>query len=178
MQLLAAVRYRPDQRVDAVLEEVVRSLVDRGVRVAGYLQRETPPVDGCCSTMHLEDVETGDQVRISQALGTGSRGCRLDPQGLEHATGLLLSRLEDGADLIVLNRFGKGESDGRGFRAVVEAAFARQMPVLTAVHDNYADAWRAFGGGLSVELPLDRAAIMQWSAAVGIPSDQRKEMTG
>ena len=96
MHSLAAVRYRLDQRVDALLEAVARCLSGRGGRVEGYLQRETPATEGCCSTMDLDDIETGETMRILQTLGTGSRGCRLDPQGLENATGLLLARLGDG----------------------------------------------------------------------------------
>jgi len=76
---LAAVRFGDGDTVDALFETVVRTLQARSHHVAGYLQRETPDGEDCCSIMHLENVSTGERTRFSQALGPGSKGwCRLD----------------------------------------------------------------------------------------------------
>ena len=120
---IAAVRFSGGDNVDEVLETVVRAVQSRGYPVAGYLQRETPDGPGCCSATFLEDVSSGEQLRITQALGAGSRGCRLNPQALADVSGRLLSVVDANTDLLVLNRFGKGESDGHGFRSVIESAY-------------------------------------------------------
>ena len=62
-----------------------------------------------------------------------------------------------------LNRFGKGESEGQGFRAVIEDACMRGIPVLTAVREAYVEAWEAFAGDLGLLLPPDRAAVTGWT---------------
>lgn len=54
---------------------------------------------------------------------TGAKGCRLDPRALAALSGSLLGELDAGTQLLVLNRFGKGESEGHGFRAVIEQVF-------------------------------------------------------
>jgi len=162
---LAAVRFGEGDAVDALFESAVRALRARSRDVAGYLQRETPDGQDCCSIMHLEDVSTGERIRFSQALGPGSKGCRLDPQALAEASGRLISTIGPHTDLIVLNRFGKGEADGHGFRNVIERASDLGVPVLTAVREAFEPAWDEFTGGLGVILPADPALVTRWAAA-------------
>lgn len=170
---VAAVRFDGGDGIDALLETVVRALGARGHEVAGYLQRETDDGPGCCSIMHLEDISTGEQVRISQALGAGSRGCRLDPQALAEVSGQLRSAIGPETDLVVLNRFGKGESDGHGFRSVIETACDLGVPVLTAVRDTYEPAWVDFTAGSGTFLPADHDAIVRW--VIAAVSERRRK---
>ena len=164
--LLAAIRYTRDDAIDELLETLVRGFQARGMRVAGFIQRETEAGPDCCATTQLEDVTTGEWHLISQALGSGAKGCRLDPQALA----LLCARLEDelarGAGLLVINRFGRGESEGHGFRAAIERALLAGIPVLAAVQDGYLPAWQAFVGDCGTTLPAARAEIEAWAAAV------------
>lgn len=160
---LAAVRFGDKDRIDELLETVARSVQARGCSVAGFLQRETPDGPGCCPATFLESIATGEQTRISQALGAGSRGCRLDPCALAGVTGHLLADLDAGTQLLVLNRFGKGESDGHGFRSVIEKACGLGVPVLTTVRATYEPAWNAFADGLGVFLVPEIAHVRQWT---------------
>ena len=105
-------------------------------------------------------------MRITQALGRGSIGCRLDPRALVELSGALLSELDSGVDLLVLNRFGKGESEGQGFRTVIEKGFQTGIPVLTAVRDTYAGAWAAFGGEISETLAPHPDSVLAWCRTV------------
>ncbi len=159
--LLAAVSFGPEDRLDEVLEQVVRALKARRARVAGCLQREIVE-QGCCSLNHLENIADGRRILISQPLGAGSKGCRLDPRGLAEASACLLGELDGLPDILVLNRFGKGEADGQGLRAVIEKAFASGIPVLTAVRGLYLPAWTDFTGGLAATLRPDRDRILGW----------------
>ncbi len=163
---LAAIRYGHDDPVDALLEAVVRDLQTQGVRVAGYVQRETDAGENCCAIMHLEDVTSGERHVISQALGTGAKGCRLDPQALAGLCGLLDAALARGPDVLVLNRFGKGEAEGHGFRAAIERAIVEGVPVLVAVQDAYLPAWQEFAGDYAVTLPPVRAEVDGWARSV------------
>lgn len=163
--LFAAVRYRRDDAVDAVLETMARGLQARGARVAGFIQRETDTGADCCPTTHLEDLATGERHLISQPLGNGSKGCRLDPRALAGLCGQLDAALARGADILVLNRFGKGEAEGHGFRAAIERALVAGTPVLTAVQDAYLPAWRDFSGECGTMLAPAPAEIEAWARA-------------
>ncbi len=89
------------QPVDAVLEKVARNVQRVGTKLVGYLQRETAIPGNCCSRMYLENVNSTAQYSISQSLGPGSTGCRLDPQGLADAAGHILTEVEDAAELLI-----------------------------------------------------------------------------
>lgn len=68
------------------------------------------------------------------------------------------------ADLAIANRFGPLEAAGEGLAAEMLAVMAEGIPFLTIVADDYLPAWRHFTGGMSIELPADRAALDAWFA--------------
>lgn len=162
---LAAIAVNDRTAVDALFDRVIATLRAEGFCIAGYVQRETPDARECCPETLVEDVETGALVRISQALGAGSKGCRLDPQALAGVAGAALARLDTPPDLMVLNRFGKGESEGRGLRVVFEKALELEIPVLTCVKENYRPAWVDYAGELAGTLPADEDAVLAWCRA-------------
>lgn len=114
--------------------------------------------------MDLHVIGPGRIVRISQNLGTLAKGCRLDPAGLEQAVGLVEATLDAGVRprLLIVNKFGKQEIDGRGFRPVIGRALAEGIAVLTAVNGASLAGFRAFAGGMEEEVPLDVTAILDW----------------
>ncbi|WP_419913209.1 DUF2478 domain-containing protein [Hoeflea sp.] len=163
---LAAIRFGKDFHVDGVFDTAIAALRAEGLRIVGFVQRETPDPTTCCDITYLEDIVTGQRHRISQALGAGSRGCKLDPQALADVCGDLVGTLEERVDLLILNRFGKGESDGHGFRVVIEKALDLGIPVLTAVRDTYEPAFEEFAGDLAILLPAEHGAVVGWGKAV------------
>ncbi|MCB2076096.1 MAG: DUF2478 domain-containing protein [Hyphomicrobiales bacterium] len=160
---LSAVRFGDGDRIDELLEAVACTVRARGYTVAGYLQREICDGPGCCPATFLENIANGEFLRISQDLGPGSRSCRLDPRALADVTGKLLASLDANTQLLVLNRFGKGESDGHGFRSAIERACELGVPVLNAVRASYEPAWNAFAGGFGAFLVPDAAIATQWA---------------
>ena len=158
---LAAIVFDRTSGIDALLETIVHHLKGRGLRVAGYLQFEELQ-SGSCTLHHVESISDGHRICISQPLGAGSRGCRLDPRGLAEASGHLLRELDETTDLLVLNRFGKGEADGQGLRAALQKAFDMQVPILTAVRALYLPAWEAFAGEMATPLSPDLETVLEW----------------
>ncbi len=147
---------------DRCLREVAETLRDAGLKVAGAVQSnvETDPAYKCQMDLHIL---TGDQViRISQDLGALSKGCRLDPDGLERAVGLVAASLEQDPEVLILNKFGKQELDGRGFRPVVGEALLAGIPVLTAVNAGNVAQFREFAGDMGEQLPADTAILQEW----------------
>ena len=172
--LLAAISCSKDELVDRVLEDAVHTLQATGYRIGGYFQRQVLTTDGCCAPMYLEHIQSGEWSCISQSLGAGARGCRLDPRAVAKLSASLLVELDASMQLLVLNRFGKGESEGQGFRAVIEHAFQSGIPVLTAVRPSYVQAWRTFGGDYAEELQLDGGDVIAWCLSA---LDMAKEPT-
>ena len=158
---LAAIRYAPGVAVDGLLQDVIEQLATEGLRLGGLVQQAHPEGGECCASMHLCDIRDGTRMGISQDLGAGATGCRLDPAALADVA-MHVERALDDSEILVLNRFGKAEAEGQGLRSVIQKAVASGIPVLMAVKDEHADAWARFHGGLGVALPADFFAILDW----------------
>lgn len=155
---------------DRLLAEVAERLAARGWPLAGVVQINTDRGgEGPCD-MDLSVLGRGARVRISQSLGSGSSGCRLDPDGLETAVGLVAATLEQAPRLLILNKFGKAEIEGRGFRPLIGEALAAGIPVLTGVKPLNLEGFRAFAGGLETALDGDVEAVLRWCEAVAEPT--------
>ena len=161
---IAAVRFDHGD-IDGFLAEIAQSLALSGLRVRGALQSRGLAAGDChCADMELTTLHSGNIFRISQPLGNGSRGCRLDPDALSKCSVFLEAELRRGADLLIVNRFGRGESEGRGLRDLIGVAVELGVPVLTAVRPAYAEAWGRFGAEIASDLPMQRAAVLAWVA--------------
>jgi hypothetical protein len=159
---LAAIHFERDD-IDGFLADMAHILSATGLRVRGVLQSRGAVGGDChCADMDLTTLGSGRTFRISQALGNGSRGCRLHPGALADCALFLQHELEQGADILILNRFGRGESEGRGFRDLIGAAMALDVPVLTALRPTYAAAWAEFGGSMACDLAMDRGTVLAW----------------
>jgi hypothetical protein len=120
--------------------------------------------------MDIRVLPDGPTLRISQNLGPQARGCRLDTDALETAVALVAARLSAGADLLILNKFGKHEAEGRGFRDVIATAVAMDVPVLVGLNALNRAAFERFAGGLAIEVPPDPAALRAWADRVTAPA--------
>lgn len=161
---LAAVVYEAGRGGDGdgVLAEVARALRGSGLRLAGAVQHNRPAPDRCRCDMVLEDLASAVTVEISENRGPEARGCRLNPAALEEIVGLAGTAVEHGAQLLIVNKFGKREAEGRGFRQVIEQAIERGTPVLVAVSAENLAAWAAFADGFDARLPFDAQLITAW----------------
>lgn len=160
--LIAAVRATTAVPVDAILAEVAAALRSWGLNVHGILQEECADSAGTKPITRLRDIADGTLIQISQNLGRNARGCRLDSQALAEAAVRLETTVESGADLLILNRFGRSEAEGTGLRSIIEGAIHAGIPVLIAVRDEYAVAWDDFHAGMGAWLPADVKAVLDW----------------
>jgi hypothetical protein len=147
---------------DLILEGLAATLTTRGLRCCGTVQINTKPADESPCDMDVRVLPGGPVLRISQSLGPSARGCRLDPAALEVAVGLVEARLADGADLLIINKFGKHEAEGRGFRDVIAQAVAMDVPVLVGLNALNRAAFEDFADGLAIHLPPESDALDDW----------------
>lgn len=154
--------------VDALLDDVARHLLQQGWRVRGLLMTYPQPERGCAGVMTLVDLATGDEYPASQDLGGASNACRADPQGFARASQVLRRAAEEGADLVIVNRFGSLEAAGGGFRTELLDLMAQGRPLLTAVASRFLPDWERFSGGTPL-LPARREAVDAWLAGLPQP---------
>lgn len=165
---LAYVRTKARGETDLLLSDLARRLAEKGVRLCGVVQSNTACSDTQLCDMDVRVLPDGPVFRISQSLGAGARGCRLDPAALEQAVAHVAQSLAGPSErrpaLMIVNKFGKHEVDGRGFRPLIAEALMAGIPVLTAVNPTNEAAFLAFSEGLARCLPGQLPALLEWVA--------------
>jgi nucleoside-triphosphatase THEP1 len=148
---------------DPLLAEVARHLTQHGLRLCGTVQVNAERMGSRHCDMDLMVLPDGPAFRISQNRGEWARGCRLDAGLLEMAVAHVAASLDSGADLMVINKFGKHEAEGRGFRSVIAAALERGVPVLVGLNPLNREAFDNFSGGLATEVRTEIGTILDWA---------------
>lgn len=154
---------------DLLLADLADRLGAQGYRLAGVVQHNIENITAARCDMDLSVLGTSGCVRISQRLGALAQGCRLDPDGLERAVGQVEARLAEGVDLLILNKFGKTEAEGRGFRDTIGRALAAEVPVILAVKPDNLAAFEEFHGGFAERLQPRPEALDAWVQACLAP---------
>lgn len=169
---LAAVQHAGGGEIDRLMSRVAANLRRRGYRVGGVVQSNVMQPGQCRCDMLLEELGTGEVHQISQQLGPGSRGCRLDASLFENVVARVEASLREPLDIFIVNKFGKQEAEGRGLRQAIAEALAAGIPVLVGLNHDYAAAWRDFCGGDGDILAPDEASIGSWleSSLAAAPS--------
>lgn len=146
---------------DLLLAGVADALMADGVRLCGTVQFNTEcDGEGPCD-MDVRVLPDGPVIRISQSLGPEARGCRLDPGALETAIAACEARLGR-ADLLIVNKFGKQEALGRGFRTLIAEAMSRDIPVLVGLNGLNREAFETFTGGAAEVVPAEHDRVLAW----------------
>ncbi|WFE75184.1 DUF2478 domain-containing protein [Roseinatronobacter sp. S2] len=147
---------------DRLLAELAHRLTAASWPLAGVVQINRETTQGRPCDMDLQVIGQSHHIRISHSLGPHASGCRLDAHGLETAVGLVAATLDARPALLILNKFGKAEAEGRGFRSVIGQALAQDIPVLTAVRQPNMNMFLAFADGMAEALPVDICALQDW----------------
>lgn len=157
---LAALIFDDNQDPDALLRGFAADLEGRGLRPVGLVQIGHPLADPPqLSALLLHSHET---MRLFQDLGRGSSSCKLDVGQLLAAGSKVAHAIDDGADLVVINRFGRQEIEGKGLSYLVERALSKEIPVVIAVPAARLTDWMMFSGGMAVHLTCDRRSLDGW----------------
>jgi len=148
---------------DLVLERLATDLAARGLRCCGVVQINSERADAGPCDMDVMVLPVGPVLRISQDLGPNARGCRLDPHALETAVGLVAEGLSCGVDILIINKFGKHEAEGRGFRNVIAEAVALDVPVIVGLNALNKKAFENFTDNFAIELAADLSILSAWA---------------
>ena len=150
---------------DLLLAAVATELAASGFSVCGTVQINSDRDDCTGCDMDVRVLPDGPTIRISQSLGKESKGCRLDPSALELAVGHTKENLATGADVLIINKFGKHEAQGRGFREVIAEALSEDIPVIVGLNQLNEQAFKDFTSEVAVSLPPNIESAMSWVKA-------------
>lgn len=160
----AAIVHDGGEAGDMLLVRVLTRLGQKKLSLRGLITWRGKDPEGKLP-MLIRDIHTDILYPISQALGSGSRSCSLDPGALLNASHVLQKALHDKPDLVLVNRFGGMEAVGKGFASDMLNLLMAEIPLLTVVSRQYQEQWLAFTGHEGTLLPLDSDAIYHWALA-------------
>jgi len=169
---LAAVVYGADDDPDRLLIDFADDLSRSGRRVVGVAQvgrscRSDNPVLG------LVVLPTGGVVHLVDDVRNRAAGCRLNTGRLTAVAKQLGSLIAAGSDLVIINRFGRSEADGRGLTQLITGALDADIPVLVAVPEYRFATWIKFSDGMNVRLACRREALDRWWRSLATSSPHR-----
>jgi molybdate transport system ATP-binding protein len=155
--------YDTSIEVDPILEDAVTRIQQRGIAVAGLLQHFGARLANGKRSMWIEDIVSGALIRLDRPRGPGAIACLLDPDALAQAACMLQRATASGPDLVVVNRFGNAEAEGRGMRAELADAICSGAAVLVAVRFSLLNDLEGFLGGPAHLLLPSPTAIATWA---------------
>jgi hypothetical protein len=168
---IAAVVYGPGEDPDRLLRRFASDLQGSGYRVVGLVQ--AGPTRGVAQE-HLPAVALPTQTAVSLRHTCERAGCHLDEGDLAETRRRIAAAIGAGADLVIINRFGKLEAAGAGFVDEIKRAITVEIPVLIAVPQWRFMLWTRFCAGMCVKLACAREPIDAWWRTVARrPRDHR-----
>lgn len=153
---------------DDLIDRIARAFASDGLHLAGTVRVSPADPAGHPCDMDLRVLPDGPVFRISQPLGPGARGCRLDGGIMEAIAAEVEARLP-GADLLIVNKFGNQEAQGRGLCPAILRAMELEIPILVGVNAMNAPGFHAFSDGVAEALPPDLYAVRAWVEKVLAP---------
>jgi len=159
---LAAIIYRGEDDVDALLHDFAHDRLRAGDRLGGIVQHNVKDAAGRKIDMEVTDLLTGQAIGICQPLGQGSQSCKLNASGLAEASVAVSRAIDAEVDLLIINKFAKQEASGHGLRSEFAEAIIAGRPLLTAVPLKCVEAWREFTGNFGTMLLCARPVVASW----------------
>jgi hypothetical protein len=146
---LLAVNYDDGIAADKVISDLGYGLRAQRVAVQGLVQRNSFRRDRAKCDMELEELGTGQIFQLSKDRGKHAGGCRLDREAIVAAAAIMAAGLKADCELLIINKFGRSEAEGRGLRDLIGDAACRGLPTIIGVPRRNLEVWQCFAGELS-----------------------------
>jgi hypothetical protein len=167
---LAALVYGQGQDPDRILGDFAADLNANGYSAVGLVQLGHRCRDAALSATLLH---TGESVPLFRNIDNATDKRRLDLARLRDAGERIARAIDQGADIVIVNRFGRQECEGKGLSHLVAHALDADIPVVIAVPSHRFTNWIRFAEGMSVKLPCNRRALDAWWQGVVAASPTR-----
>lgn len=155
---VGALVYGPDDDPDALMRAFVDRRIDEGRDVVGILQTRRPAPDGSrrgAALRLVHDAPADEEIAVPQP---HARAVDVVADLGQRLEAVIARRPE----LLVLNRFGRGEIAGAGLWRLMERAVAMELPMVTAVPETHFGDWLAAASGLAVRIRPTASGLERW----------------
>lgn len=161
---LGGVLYAADTPERNALREFAENLMERGWHVAGLVQELAYDDKGEKIGLDAIDIRTGEHLPLARPSKEDRENgsCGFDVGLLTETSHVLRAAMDAPADLLVIEKFGEREQDGRGLADEIVAAAMQGIPTLVAVPASALEVWNEFSGRLGTLIPHDPHSLWNW----------------
>lgn len=157
----AAAVYSPDTGDRMALLKFVEQLKSQQVRVGGLLQEALYDSDGEISGLNAIDVLTDQRIPITRPPATDGE-CSFDVSALADTTAILRNAIDQRLDLVVVEKFGELEQEGKGLIDEIFQTIAADIPLLISVPSAALPLWQERSGELGSVVSFNLESFQQW----------------
>jgi nucleoside-triphosphatase THEP1 len=143
------------------LLKFVGKLKSMNIRVGGVLQEALYNSAGEITGLDAVDVVTNQRIPISRP-SKNEDECGLDVSALAETTRIIRDAINDRLDLVVVEKFGELEQDGRGLIDEIFQTIAEGIPLMISVPEAALPVWQQRSGELGSVLAFNEQAFEQW----------------
>jgi len=157
----AAAVYSPNTFDRMALFKFAERLKVNKTRIGGILQTAIFDNEGNIAGLDAIDIATNERLPISRPRGDGTI-CGLDASVLAGTSSIIRNAVDSQLDLIVIEKFGALEQNGKGLVDDILTAIAEDIPLVISMSQSALPAWQALSGGLGDVLAFEESAFEQW----------------
>jgi len=157
----AAAVYKPDTGDRMALYKFVKKQKSLNTRIGGLLQEGVFDSQGTMTGLNAIDVSTDRRIPISRPVQNDD-DCGLDVAALAETSGIINKAIDDAVDLVVVEKFGEHEQNGKGLIDEIMQTIVAGIPLLISVPEAALPAWQERSGELGDVLPFTEEAFRQW----------------
>ena len=166
----AAAVYGPGTTDRMALIKFAEKQRAKGTRVGGVLQEAIIDRDGVITGLDAVDVVSGRRIPISRPPSNPGE-CGLDVSALADTAGLIRNAIDQAVDLVVVEKFGELEQEGKGLIDEILQAIAEDIPLIISVSSAALPLWQERSGELGSVLAFDEDVFEEWWRRVSLPRD-------
>jgi len=157
----AAAIYNPDTADRMALFKFVAKQKTLNTRIGGVLQEGVFDSQGSMTGLNAVDVSTDRRIPLSRPVQNAD-DCSLDVAALAGTSGIISKAVSDAVDLVVVEKFGEHEQNGKGLIDEILQTIVAGVPLLISVPEAALPAWQERTGELGDVLPFTEEAFQEW----------------
>ncbi len=164
----AAAVYNPNTGDRMALLKFVEKQKALNLRIGGVLQEAAYDAEGLMSGFYAIDVSSNSRIPISRPT-KNSNECGLDVSALAQTTEIIRQAIHDQVDLMVIEKFGEKEQEGKGLIDEIMQTIVEGIPLLISVPEAALPIWQERSGELGSVLDFSEAVFESWWAGLRRP---------
>lgn len=161
----AAAVYNPDTGDRMALLKFVEKQKALNLRIGGVLQEAVFDANGEISGFNAIDVSSNRRISISLPVRNKNE-CGLDVSALAQTTEIIRQAIDDQVDLMVVEKFGEKEQEGKGLMDEIMQTIVEGIPLLISVPEAALPIWQERTGELGCVLDFSEAVFEAWWAGL------------